>query len=70
MRASDDLFYVTGGASKSRGTFRMVPAMWSRPVVEMAEGGAALGAAIAGACALLRAEGQPTDAGAFSGKKR
>ena len=65
-RAIGAPLYVTGGASKSPGVLRRVAAIWNRPVIPIEEGGAALGAAVAGACALLKAEGQESDASTFS----
>jgi len=46
--------YVTGGAGSSPEIIRRVAALWNRPVVPLDEGGAALGAAVAGACAFLK----------------
>ena len=65
-RDTDEPLYVTGGASGSHGVLRRVAAIWNRSVIPIDEGGAALGAAVAGACALLRTKGQETDAGKFS----
>jgi xylulokinase len=48
--------FVTGGAAESPGIIRRVAAIWGRPVVPIEEGGAALGAAVAGACAFLKSQ--------------
>ncbi len=53
-RETSQPLYVTGGAGSSREIIRRVAAIWNRPVVPLDEGGAALGAAIAGAHALLK----------------
>jgi len=45
--------YVTGSAAESPGIVRRIAAIWNRQVVPLAESGAALGAAIAGAYAYL-----------------
>jgi xylulokinase len=49
---------VTGGASGSPEIMRRVAAVWNRPVRAVEQGGAALGAAVAGAWALLAAGGE------------
>ncbi len=51
-----EALYVTGGARNSREIIRRVAAIWNRPVIPIEEGGAALGAAVAGAYAFLRFE--------------
>ena len=50
--------YVTGGANKSPEILRRVAAIWNKPVVRIEEAGAALGAAAAGAYALLKTTGK------------
>ena len=59
--ATDEPLRVTGGATLSHGIMRRVAAIWDRPVVPVREGGAALGAAVAGVCALQRIEGSSAD---------
>jgi xylulokinase len=54
--------YVTGGARNSREIIRRVAAIWNRKVISIEEGGAALGAAVAGACAFLKSEGDTINA--------
>jgi hypothetical protein len=44
-----------------------VAAIWNRPVTPVEEGGAALGAAVAGACAFLKTEGETIDTEHFIG---
>jgi xylulokinase len=60
-RETPETLYVTGGARKSREIIRRVAAIWNRPVTPVEEGGAALGAAVAGARALLKTEGETID---------
>jgi xylulokinase len=60
-RETAEPLYVTGGAGNSPEIMRRVAAMWKRPVIPVAEGGAALGAAVAGAVALFRSEGKSLD---------
>jgi xylulokinase len=62
MKETTESLYVTGGAAKSPGIIRRVAAIWGRPVIPIAECGAALGAAVAGAGAFLKSEGKITDA--------
>jgi len=57
-----EILYVTGGARNSREIMRRVAAIWNRPVIPIEEGGAALGAAVAGACAFLKSERDSMDA--------
>lgn len=65
--------YVTGGPSKSAQVLRRVAAIWRREVVPVEQGGAALGAAVSGACAWrLRREDEFDIAGyaaSFTGKR-
>jgi xylulokinase len=56
-RETNETLCVTGGARKSREIIRRVAAIWNRPVTPVEEGGAALGAAVAGTRALLKTEG-------------
>jgi xylulokinase len=60
-RATSEPLYVTGGAAKSPGIIRRVAAIWRRPIVRIEGGGAAMGAAVSGAVALLRSEGKTID---------
>ncbi len=57
-RETTEPLYVTGGAGSSREIIRRIAAIWNRPVVPLDEGGAALGAAVAGACAFLKSQRQ------------
>lgn len=57
---------VTGGAAASAGILRRIAAIWNRTVIPVSGGGAALGAAISGACALLGHEGGQPDPGEFA----
>ena len=59
--------YVTGGARNSREIIRRVAAIWNRQVTPVEQGGAALGAAVAGACAFLEAEGNTIDTEQYIG---
>ncbi|MGD9143179.1 MAG: FGGY family carbohydrate kinase [Dehalococcoidia bacterium] len=62
------VLYVTGGARKSLEIIRRVAAIWNRPVTPIEEGGAALGAAVAGASAFLKSEGDTPDMEEFIGE--
>lgn len=66
-RETTETLYVTGGARNSREIIRRVAAIWNRPVTPVEEGGAALGAAVAGACAFLKTEGETIDTEHFIG---
>ena len=57
-KESTEPLYVTGGVSKSPEIIRRVAAIWNKPVVRIAEVGAALGAAAAGAYAFLKTTGK------------
>ncbi|HTY81654.1 MAG TPA: FGGY family carbohydrate kinase, partial [Dehalococcoidales bacterium] len=57
-RPSNSPLSVTGGAAGSPGIMRRIAAIWNRPVVQTEEGGAALGAAVAGISAYFKAGGQ------------
>jgi xylulokinase len=59
--------YVTGGVRNSREIIRRVAAMWNRPVTPIEEGGAALGAAVAGALAFLKSERETIDTEQYIG---
>ncbi len=48
--------YVTGGAGNSPEIIRRLAAIWNRPVITLDEGGAALGAAVAGAYTFLKSQ--------------
>lgn len=56
-RETTETLYVTGGARNSREIIRRVAAIWNRQVTPVEQGGAALGAAVAGACSFLKTEG-------------
>jgi xylulokinase len=60
--------YVTGGARNSPEIIRRVAAIWNRPVTPIEEGGASLGAAVAGACAFLKSEGDTADVEEYIGE--
>jgi xylulokinase len=53
-KESTDPLYVTGGVNKSPEILRRVAAIWNKPVIRIEDAGAALGAAAAGAYALLK----------------
>jgi xylulokinase len=57
-KESAEPLYVTGGANRSPEILRRVAAIWNKPVVRIEEAGAALGAAAAGAYALLKTTGK------------
>jgi xylulokinase len=57
-KESAEPLYVTGGANRSPEILRRVAAIWNKPVVRIEEAGAALGAAAAGAYALLKSTGK------------
>ncbi len=57
-RPSGEPLRITGGAAGSPGIIRRIAAIWNRPVVRIEEGGAALGAAIAGISAYLKSTGE------------
>ena len=63
---TDEPLYVTGGATDSQGIMRRLAAIWNRQVVPIEKGGAALGAAVAGAYAFLKSEGELMDVQNFS----
>ncbi len=65
MRKTAEPLYVTGGAKNSREIIRRVAAIWNRRVVPIDEGGAALGAAVAGATGFLKAEGSSINAAQY-----
>jgi xylulokinase len=62
-----ETLYVTGGARKSREILRRVAAIWNRPVATVEEGGAAMGAAVAGAVSFLRVQGDTIDTKQYIG---
>jgi len=53
--APGSTLYVAGGATDSPEIMRRVAAIWNRRVVPIEKAGAALGAAVSGACTLLLA---------------
>jgi len=61
----DDTLYVTGGATRSPSITRRVAAIWNRKVIPFEKAGAALGAAVSGAYALLLPQANTPDAGEF-----
>jgi xylulokinase len=60
-RETAEPLYVTGGAAGSPEIMKRVAAIWNRQVIPVEKGGAALGAAVAGAYAFLKAEDEETD---------
>ena len=60
-RETAEPLYVTGGARNSRGIMRRVSAIWNRQIIPVEKGGAALGAAVAGAYAFFKSEGEEID---------
>ncbi|MCK4787154.1 MAG: hypothetical protein KAV87_25570 [Desulfobacteraceae bacterium] len=65
-RETTEPLYVTGGITGSRGIMRRVSAIWNRRVIPVEKGGAALGAAVAGAYAFFKSEGEEIDIEQFS----
>ncbi|MBN1191462.1 MAG: hypothetical protein JXA46_17030 [Dehalococcoidales bacterium] len=65
-KESGEPLFVTGGASRSHGVLRRISAIWQRPVVPVERAGAALGAAIAGAGAFLKAKNINPDLESFT----
>lgn len=63
--APGDTLHVAGGATASAQILRRIAAIWNRRVIPIESGGAALGAAVSGAYALLISQGQALDAGEF-----
>jgi xylulokinase len=57
--------FVAGGATESPEILRRVAAIWNRNVIPIEKGGAALGAAVSGAYALLKNQGRQPDPGRF-----
>ncbi|MBN2239638.1 MAG: hypothetical protein JW712_07680 [Dehalococcoidales bacterium] len=66
-RETGEPLFVTGGARNSREILRRVAAIWNRPVTPIEAGGAALGAAVAGAYGLFKAEGTKINVEEFTG---
>lgn len=60
-RETAEPLYVTGEATNSQGIMRRVSAIWNRQVIPVEKGGAALGAAVAGAHAFFKSEGEEID---------
>ena len=60
-RETAEPLYVTGGATNSPGIMRRISAIWNRQVIPVEKGGAALGAAVAGAYAFFKSEGEEID---------
>jgi xylulokinase len=60
-----DSLYVAGGATQSPGIMKRLAAIWNRNVIPIEKAGAALGAAVSGAYALLLSRGLDLDAGEF-----
>jgi xylulokinase len=58
--------YVSGGPTASAQIMRRAAAIWNRTVVPVDRGGAALGAAVSGACALRFCRGEVFDPAEFS----
>jgi xylulokinase len=63
--ARDKTLFLAGGPAESREILRRVAAIWNRTVVPVQKGGAALGAAVSGAFALLRLEKIRLNPGSF-----
>jgi xylulokinase len=63
--APGDELYVAGGATESSEILRRVAAIWNRKVIPIEKGGAALGAAVSGAYALLKNQGRQPAPGQF-----
>lgn len=61
-----DTLYVTGGPASSPEVLRRVAAIWDRKVIAVEDAGAALGAAVSGAHALLKSEGKTPEAADFA----
>jgi xylulokinase len=61
--------FVTGGAAASPEILRRVAAIWHRLVIPIEEGGAALGAAVAAACAFLKSQKEMISPENFIGPK-
>lgn len=61
-----DSLYATGGAASSPEVLRRAAAIWNRAVIPVQETGAASGAAVSGAYALLKSEGKTPDAANFA----
>jgi xylulokinase len=61
-----DTLYVTGGPASSPEVLRRVAAIWDRKVIAVEDAGAALGAAVSGAYALLKSEGRAHAPGKFA----
>lgn len=60
--------HVTGGATGSSGILRRVAAIWKRPVIATEEGGAALGAAVAGISTYFKSTGKTFDVENFTAR--
>jgi len=58
--------YVTGGATDSPEVMSRVAAIWNRQIIPVEKGGAALGAAVAGAYAFLKSEGEEVNIEEFA----
>ena len=65
-RDTTEPLYVTGGATDSPGIMKRVAAIWKRQIIPVEKGGAALGAAVAGAYAFSKSEGEEMDVEKFS----
>jgi xylulokinase len=60
-KAISDPLYITGGAAKSPEIIRRVAAIWRRPIIRIGGGGAATGAAVGAAGAILKSDGKKND---------
>ncbi|MCY4401309.1 MAG: FGGY family carbohydrate kinase [Candidatus Poribacteria bacterium] len=65
-KQTQDVLYVTGGATDSPQIMRRVAGIWNRPVASVEKGGAALGAAVAGAKAYCDHKNEAFDVETFS----
>ena len=61
-----DTLYVTGGPASSPEVLRRVAAIWNRRVIPVEQAGAALGAAVSGAYALLASDGNAPNLAEFA----
>ncbi len=65
-RVTSEPLYITGGPKDSREIMRRVAAIWNRQIIPVEKGGAALGGAVAGACAFFKSVGKEIDVEQFS----
>ncbi|MCH8293515.1 xylulose kinase [Candidatus Poribacteria bacterium] len=65
-KKSEEPLYITGGVTDSAEIMKRVAGIWNREIVPMEKGGPALGAAVAGAYAHCKSQGEPFDVEEFS----